>query len=88
MKSTSYGKLWKILISYLQICRLLIANNIICDTLRDLVPFTQFKKREKRPKVTLLECFSRFANCADGTKSYKASHISLNDNKVKVENRH
>ena len=44
---------------------------IICDALRDLLPFVQFKKREKHPwrsakpatllKVTTLhECFSRF----------------------------
>ena len=42
---------------------------MICDALRYLVPFVQFKKREKYPwtsitfKVTLLhECFSRFLN--------------------------
>ena len=62
---------------------------VTCDALRDLVPFVQFKKREKHPwrrvtfskvetllKVTLLHgCFSRFSNCANGTKSRKASHI-------------
>ena len=56
----------------------------ICDALRDLVPFAQFKKREKHPlrsatlvlKVTLLHgCFSRFLNCTNCTKSRKASHI-------------
>ena len=59
----------------------------ICDALRDLVPFVQFKKREKHPwrnvtfsKVLLKEtlfhgCFSRFLNCTNGTKSRKASHI-------------
>ena len=50
----------------------------ICDVLRDLVPFLQFKKREKHLwrsvtfgllKVTLLYgCFSRFLDCIDGTK--------------------
>ena len=44
----------------------------ICDALGDLVPFVQFKKREKpRPHG----CFSRFLNHANGTKSQKASHI-------------
>ena len=38
--------------------------------LRDLVPFVQFKK------LALLHgCFSRILNCANGTKSRKASHI-------------
>ena len=57
--------------------------------LRDLVPFEQFKKREKHPwksvtfskvllKATLL-CgyFSRFLNCAHGIKSRIASHGSI-----------
>ena len=45
----------------------------MCDALRDLVSFVQFKKREKQPwrsvtfrllKVALLHvCFSRFVNC-------------------------
>ena len=55
-----------------------------CETLRDLVPFVQFKKREKYSwrsvtftglkfatllKVTLLHgCFSPFLNCTNGTK--------------------
>ena len=31
-----------------------------------------------KPQVTLLhECFSRFLNCANGTKSYKTSHQNL-----------
>ena len=50
------------------------------DVLHDLVPFIQFKKREKRSwrsltfnKVTLPhECFSRFLNCTNGTKSRNA----------------
>ena len=64
-------------------------SDCICDVLRDLVPFAQFKKCEKHPwrnescrlspatllKVALLHgCFSRFLNCADSTKSRKASH--------------
>ena len=57
------------------------------DALRDLVPFVQFKKREKHPwrsltfrlKLTLLHgCCSRFLNCINGTKSGKASHL-IND---------
>ena len=53
-----------------------------------MLPFVQFKKREKHPwknvtfgKVALLKatlfygCFSRFSNCANGTKSRKASHV-------------
>ena len=59
----------------------------ICGALRDLAPFAQFKKREKHPwrsvtfpetllKLTLLhECFSRFLNCTNGTKTRKASHM-------------
>ena len=55
----------------------------MCDVLRDLVSFVQFKKREKHPwrsvtfrlKVTLIHgCFSRFLNCTNGTKSLNASH--------------
>ena len=62
----------------------------ICDLLHDLVPFVQFKKRENthggvllldlKPatlqKVALVYgCFSRFLNCANGTKSRNASHM-------------
>ena len=55
----------------------------ICGALRDLLPFLQLKKREKDPwasatfsKVTLLhECFSRFLNCTNGTKSRNAPHL-------------
>ena len=61
-----------------------LGNYEICDALRYLVPFVQFKKREKHPwrsvtfilKVTLLRgCFSRFLNCTSGIKSRNASHI-------------
>ena len=58
-----------------------------CDALRDLVPFAQFKKREKHPwrsvnfsevaglKLTLLHrCFSSFLNCTNGPKSRNAPH--------------
>ena len=50
----------------------------ICDALRDLVPFVQFKKRQKHPwrsdktllKVALLHgCFSHFLIRTNGTKS-------------------
>ena len=56
-----------------------------CDALRDLVPFVQFKKREEHPwrsvnfsKVAGLAwpppwVFSRFLNCANGTKSCNGS---------------
>ena len=61
--------------------------SLVCDALRDLVSFVQFKKREKHPwrsvtfsivmllKVTLLHgCFSPFLNFTNGTKPRKASH--------------
>ena len=60
---------------------------IIYDVLRNLVPFVQFKKREKHQwrsvtfiatllKVAVLRgCFSRFLNCTNGTKSGNASYI-------------
>ena len=63
-------------------------SDCIGDVLRDLVPFAQFKKCEKHPwrsescrlspvtllKVALLHgCFSSFLNCANSTKSRKAS---------------
>ena len=66
-------------------------NINIWDALRDLVPFVQFKKREKHPwrsitfkpvtflKVTLLYgCFLRLLNYTNGTKSRKASHMVNN----------
>ena len=55
----------------------------ICGTLRDLVEFVQFKKREKQPrrsvnfrlKLTLLHgCYSRFLNCTNSSKLRNASH--------------
>ena len=52
-------------------------------------PFVLFKKREKTLRGVLLLksnappwVFSRFLNCANGTKSCKASHI---ENKCVVE---
>ena len=56
----------------------------MCDALYDLVPFVQFKKREKHPwksvtfnKVAFFHgCFSRFLNCANGTKSRNTSHYN------------
>ena len=50
----------------------------IYDTLRHLIPFAQFKnvKNTHGAVLTLLhECFSRFLNCKNGTKSRKATHI-------------
>ena len=61
-----------------------------CDALRDLLPFVQFKKREKHTwrsvtfkaatslKVTPLHgCFSRFLNWTNDTKSRNASLYSI-----------
>ena len=62
----------------------------ICDALRNLVSFVQFKKQTNKKKwrsvtfskpttllkVTLLHgCFSYFLNCTNGTKSRKASQF-------------
>ena len=51
----------------------------MCDALRDLVPFVQFKKREKTYNFTKINtppsCFSCFLNCLNGTKSCKPSYI-------------
>ena len=33
--------------------RVSLSNISICDALRDLVPFVQYKKREKHPWITL-----------------------------------
>ena len=61
-----------------------------CGALRDLLPFVQFKEREKHPwrsvnfrkvaglNLTLLHgCFSRFVNCTNGTKLRNVSHIII-----------
>ena len=54
------------------------------DTLRDLVPFVQFKYVKNIHggvlllvlKVTLLHgCFSRFLKCTNGTELPKTSHV-------------
>ena len=59
-------------------------QRIMRVALYDLLPFVQFKKREKHPwrsvnfskKLTLHHgCFSRFLNCTNGTKPRNASHI-------------
>ena len=58
----------------------------VCGALHDLVPFAQFKKREKHPwrsvnfrlKLTLLHaCFSCLLNCTIGTKSRNASYMEV-----------
>ena len=59
----------------------------ICDVLRDLVPFLQFKNMKNTRggvlpatllKATLLhECFSRFLNSTNGTKSRYASQYKI-----------
>ena len=65
-------------------------RRFICDALRDLVPFLQFKKHEKHPwrsvnfskvagllKLTLpLGYLLRFLSCTNDTKSRNAPHIS------------
>ena len=53
---------------------------IICDALRALLPFVQFKQHGKHQcrilTFTLLHgCFSRFLNSLSGTKSHKVSLI-------------
>ena len=63
----------------------------INNALDNLVPFVQFKKREKHPwgSVTLVKfrqtllkltlrhgCFSRFVHCTNDNKSHKASQIT------------
>ena len=57
--------------------------------MRDLVPFVQFRKREKHPtllKVTLARVFfSRFLNRTVDTKSRKVSYLyDLIDTKRRV----
>ena len=61
----------------------------ICDTLRDLLPFVQFEKREKHPRrnVSLSKVagltksssppwvFFTFLNCSNDTKLRKVSHV-------------
>ena len=73
-------------------------NQMRSDALRNLVPFAQFKKREKEPwrSVTFSkavgfieglshECFSRFLNCANATKSRNASQLlNLTINKLYI----
>ena len=44
---------------------------LICNALRDLVPFIQFKKREKKKHGGV----SRFLNCANGAKSSNGSQL-------------
>ena len=46
----------------------------IIDALRDLVPFVQFKKREKQPWRSVTP---RFLNCTNGTKSRETTHICI-----------
>ena len=56
-------------------------TRIMCDALRDLVPFVQLKTVKGTHGGGLLlvtlprGCFSRFLNCINGTKSRKASHV-------------
>ena len=61
---------------------------VISDALLALVPFIQFKKRERHPweSVTLRKvagfrllhgCLSRFLNFTNGIKPRKASHIKI-----------
>ena len=55
----------------------------VFDVLRDLVPFVQFKKREKNHGGVLLlvkfhVCFSRFSNCKNVTKPRKTFQFAFN----------
>ena len=54
---------------------------LICDALRDLVPFVQFKKCKKHPWRSVIFSkvagFSLFLNCTNGTKSRKTSHTYI-----------
>ena len=52
-----------------------IVTSSLCDVLRELVPFVQFKKHEK----LLHGYFPRFLNYTNGTKSRNVSHIFRND---------
>ena len=64
--------------------------SIICDALCNLVPFAQFKKRERHPwrsnftkSNTPPWVFSRFLNCTNDIKSRKTSHlVSVNLNHI------
>ena len=51
----------------------------LSDSLRDLVPFVQFKKREKHPwrSVTFRWVFFTFFKCTNGTKSCNTSQMFL-----------
>ena len=66
----------------------ILRNFSICDALRDLVPFVQFKNvksthggaliliKLQALNLTLLHgCFLRLLNCTNGTKSRNAPHI-------------
>ena len=54
-----------------------------CGALRDLVLFVQFKTFATLLKVALLHgCFSRFLNCAYGTKSRNAPQLWI----LKIKN--
>ena len=64
----------------------ILARFNICDALRYLVPFAQFKKRKKHPwrsdtfnKVAITKSITppRFQNCTNGTKSHSASHFKI-----------
>ena len=45
----------------------------ICYALRDLLPYVQFKKREKHPWSSVT--FTLFLNCTYVTRLRKASHM-------------
>ena len=52
---------------------------LICDALRDMLSFVQFKNVKKTHGAVLLTllhgCFSRFLNCKKCTQSRKTSHL-------------
>ena len=45
----------------------------MCDALRNLVPFVQFKKREKHPWRNVN--FNKVAGFTNGTNSRNAPHV-------------
>ena len=68
-------------------------THIICDALHDLVPFVQFKKREKHPwrSVTLVTrinsppwVFFKFFNIRNGTKLCKASQMQTTESLLTI----
>ena len=61
-------------------------QNFVCDALSYLVPFVQFKEREKHPQRGVT--FSKVAGClsyANSTKSRGASHMLILNCRVELQ---